>query len=186
MKSKANVFLTVFSLLSIATACVTVNVNFPEATVQKATDDFVDELYRTKKGGSTSATAGEHFQTVVSRLINMLIATASAEAPEFSTLTPETKPYLDRMATRLDKIDAFKAKGIIAESPDGTLEVRNAGAAKTEDERKAVKQVTEAENEDREELYKTISKNNRYPETKLRENFYQSFVRKFKERQSKR
>lgn len=38
-------------------ACVTVNVHFPESTVQRATDDYVRELYRS--GGDTGSSGGE-------------------------------------------------------------------------------------------------------------------------------
>src|SRR3954470_20952661 len=40
-------------------ACVTVNVNFPESAVQKATDDYVRDLYRAKEKGKPAAPAAK-------------------------------------------------------------------------------------------------------------------------------
>ena len=54
LKTTACLMSSAIALASLTAACVTVNVNFPESTVQKATDDYVKELYKAKERGHGS------------------------------------------------------------------------------------------------------------------------------------
>ena len=58
---KKTAFLTCSALLLASgfAACVTVNVNFPESTVQKATDDYVKELYKAKEKGRSGGAGSD-------------------------------------------------------------------------------------------------------------------------------
>lgn len=159
----------VFGLLFlILTACVTVNVNFPEGAVQKAADDYVQELYRAKE--ETKLDPDQTSQPTRSLLLfavqNLLLPQAHAQAA-VSTNFPEAKEIQAKQQARLKKIDEFKAQGIIGESKEGLLVLwpGESGAGKSKIEKKSLenkaKPLVEEENADRKKLYAlVVQKNN--------------------------
>mgnify|MGYP002835222557 CR=1 FL=1 len=172
-------FKKVFLLASfgLLASCITVNVNFPEAAVQKAADDYVKELYKAKQ----EAEEGEK----TSRLINIpgiklvslsLVPMAHAES-EFSIKSAKAKEIQSRQASRISKIDRFKKKGLIGEAQNGLLEVKNDSGKKLE--MKRVNQLVAEENADRESLYNEVMSSNGIDPSqsaRLRKSFHQSFV----------
>lgn len=150
------------SLISFfaSAACVTVNVNFPESAVQKATDDYVREIYRAKeKGkGSTSPAVAEPAKTTSSF---SLISTAWAGPTEgnFQVRSVKAQAIQTRMAGRIDEIVAQKRAGIFGETNDGMLVVHMPQKLAKLLLQKAEKTIGE-ENTDRKELYAEIVKIN--------------------------
>ncbi|MGE4108743.1 MAG: DUF1318 domain-containing protein [Bacteriovoracia bacterium] len=165
--------------LAVAAGCVTVNVNFPESAVQKATDDYVRELYRSKKKdkeGETPAvkpTGTSYFS---------LIPQAVAEDFSFNLDSPKAAQIKDKLAAQAEDVLKYKRAGILGESQAGLLVVRGDkkadGKALSPIEKKAVEKIVSNENELRRELYAEVLKSNNLPDTR-KVNIEKSFSRSF-------
>jgi uncharacterized protein YdbL (DUF1318 family) len=165
-------------------ACVTVNVNFPESAVQKATDDYVRELYRAKKRPTepqaepAPAPTSSWFQGFE------LIPSAVAEeipggALEFKVDAPSTAKIRESMRSRLEEVLRFKREGILGESVDGRLAIKD--QAKFQSKKllmKKIDQLMSDENRDRERLYQEVLSLNQLPPARLK-NIRKSFSRSF-------
>jgi uncharacterized protein YdbL (DUF1318 family) len=157
-----------FSLLAAIGACVTVNVNFPESAVQKATDEYVRELYKARDrktpAGQPSGSPTSEFHLPV------LLAVAYAEEA-INMSSPEIKAIQKNQISRLDRISTEKKSGNLGENSEGLLVVKT---EKKILQMKLEKLVTE-ENKDREKLFAEVMKLNPIPESQLRKNFSRSF-----------
>ena len=141
-------------------ACVTVNVNFPEGAVQKATDDFVKDLYRSReKNEKDSAEKTDKTSKVDSSpLYFELIASASAEET-FVVKTPATSVIKDRMSGRIEEVKTHKRAGALGETSDGMLEVHDPSKV-NKLQMPRVQALVSAENADRKSLYAEVLKAN--------------------------
>lgn len=145
--------------LSTAMGCVTINVNFPEGAAQKASDDFVKELYRARDrkdgGAEPAATPTPSAQQWWHGLI---LAEAWAE-DAFKVSSPKITALRDRLAKRLDEMLAHKRAGYIGEDNVGLLIVKDPAAVKPMLLPK-VKKLVADENTDRADLYAEIARIN--------------------------
>ncbi len=146
------------AILSTALGCVTINVNFPEGAAQKASDDFVKELYRARdrKDGAEPATS----PTPTGQLWwdGLLISEALAE-DAFKVSSPRIAQLRDRLAKRLDEMLTHKRVGWIGEDNVGLLIIKDKSQVKPMLLKKVEKLVGE-ENTDRAELYAEIARLN--------------------------
>jgi len=165
-------FLLSFSLLAAFAACVTVHVNFPESAVQKATDEYVRELYkaRDRKGQPAAEPSAAPAPTSEYKL-PLLIAEAYADETMIQTTSPTIVAIRGRQAGRLDKINGEKRMGNLGETNQGLIVIKT---DKKILQMKLEKLVNE-ENKDREELFAEMMKLNPIPEAQIRKNFSRSF-----------
>lgn len=162
---------------------MTVNVNFPESAVQKATDDYVRELYRAKKKPGESQAEPAPAPTS-SWLDFELIPSAQANdvpggALEFKVDAPSTAKIRESMRTRLEEVLRYKREGILGESADGQLKIKD--QAKYQSKKllmKKIDQVIADENRDRERLYQEVLSINQLPPARMK-NIQKSFSRSF-------
>jgi len=160
-KSALFIFATLFA------ACVTVNVHFPESSVQRAADDYVRELYQAKEKGTTkpggdsaptekkdskSSPQSRHFE------LNLL-GTPALAASDFKVDSEKAREILSRQKTRINDIDKYKASGVLGESRDGLLFIKDSKKLKKLETKKVDSILTE-ENKDREALYLEIVESN--------------------------
>ncbi len=166
--------------VSLAFACVTVNVNFPESAVQKATDDYVRELYRAKeKSGKPASTP----QSAPSSSLEWLVASAQAaeqDVPivQFQLKSPKINEIHDRQAGRVSRLNQLKTKGALGESKEGLLEVRESASFKNDPVvSKQVETLLKEENQDRKALYDETERLNagKVPADKIKRFFGKSF-----------
>lgn len=153
-------------------ACVTVNVNFPESAVQKATDDFVKDLYRSKEHGKKSGGTTWRFPS----LINEASAASEASAV-FKIDSEKSEEIKSRFAKRVDEIIALKRRGVLGETNDGKLAIKDPTALKKLEIRK-VDQLVSDENRDRSALYEEVLKSNGMQQNRMKDltnNFTRSF-----------
>jgi uncharacterized protein YdbL (DUF1318 family) len=142
----------VLSLIAIASglaACVTINVNFPEGAAQKASDDFVRELYRAREKSNSPDNknkphAGWSF-----------IPEAFAESA-FQVRNEKTQELQDKMRSRLDELLVHKRSGVIGETKEGILTLKDTSSLKPMI-KKRVEKIVEDENADRTALYAEVS-----------------------------
>ncbi len=180
-----------FSLAAGISACVTVNVTFPESAVQQASDDFVNDLYETKgrtkvakpapaseepKAGEKAPEKAEEKPT--SFLHGLLISEAFAEFSVHAD-TPKAKAIKDKIREKVPEIKAKKKAGLIGEAKNGYLKVRGDEALQPI-EKKKLEAFVDEENDLRKDLYKEVLKANhmgRSDLAKVEESFSRSFQR---------
>lgn len=168
------------------------NVNLPDSAVQKATDEYVRELYqgREKSGSkppspSPASTAppvapphpprkGETGRTGLAFFESAL---ADANDGTLRVNTARTVEIRKRLASRLDEVLLQKRQGVLGESNDGMLVVKNPGKLPKLLLRKMDRLVKD-EDQDRKELYKEVVHSNGLDPSRLA-GIQSSFARSF-------
>ena len=157
---------------ALLVACITINVYFPEAAVRELSQQIEDEVQRTAAGEPSPASDPEATPTpavepgpgtsesLLSFILSFGATTAYAAedevaAPEISN--PAIRKIIDSRAERLDAINALKAEGVIGESNQALLVVRNLDAIQGLKARADAQKLIKDENADREQLFKEIA-----------------------------
>jgi uncharacterized protein YdbL (DUF1318 family) len=206
MNLKTTACLMFSSLLvgSLGTGCVTVNVNFPESTVQKATDDYVKELYRAKDRSHSNASSdvpgakkaptapqppnpmtgpgagdgdpGKPGAGQPESWLELVLPSAYAvEADlQFRVDTPKARKIQEKLAATVGDVIAQKKAGNLGESNDGKLVVKTSKPLLL----KKLDPLVREENEDRDALYEEIVSANKMSKSRLAD-VRRSFARSF-------
>ena len=150
-KYKSTLLLLTISFLS---SCVTVNVNFPESAVQKASDDYVRDLYRTKeqtKSPDKTLNPKASATPIVESALNFLFPIAFAE-PVLKMDSPKIGLIKAKMQDNVSDIIAQKKEGILGETSDGHLILREPKNIKPLLKSK-IENLVRDENKSRDDLY---------------------------------
>lgn len=182
---------------------MTVNVNFPESTVQKATDDYVKDLYKAKEksragsdvsqGSKKSAPPKPEPETGpgvgdgdpakpsaggLPQSWNLDVFESYALAAEadlvFNVNTPKASKIQEKLAAKLADVDAQKQAGNIGESNDGLLVLKAAQPLLA----KKLEPLIKDQNLHREDLYEEIQTANKMSSSR-RADIRRSFARSF-------
>ena len=165
-------------LLFTGLACVTVHVTFPESAVQKATDDYVRELYRAKeKGRPSTPEPSPSLAPMHADLQFTLFTSAHAEELVFKVDSEKALKIRDRLSKRLDDVLAQIRAGVLGEARDGMLQLKEPGKLKKLFTKKIETLVAE-ENKDRADLYAEVLSSNALPAARLID-IQRSFARSF-------
>jgi len=154
----------------VLAACITINVYFPEAAVKELAQQIEDEVQR-KAAGEPSPTpvpeptpvaepAAGAPESLLSWVLSLGATTAYAAqdevaAPEITN--PAIRKIIDSRAARLRAVTDLKAKGVVGESNEALLVVRNLDAIQGLKERAEAQKLIRDENADREQLFKEIA-----------------------------
>jgi uncharacterized protein YdbL (DUF1318 family) len=176
LHSTLGVALIAFSGVS---GCVTVNVNFPESAAQRATDDYVKDLYRTRErrgAGNGSATSSSLGKT--SRWLWLeLVPEAHADSVDFKLKSATIDAIKETQSVRVDSLLEQKRAGLIGEAANGLVVLRNSENLKPLLRGRLEKLINE-ENSDRKKLYSEVLKLNQLPDARLK-NIEETFSRSF-------
>ncbi|MGD2081762.1 MAG: YdbL family protein [Chromatiales bacterium] len=154
------------ALMVLASACVTINIYFPEAKAEEAIKAIVEDVLGTeevpaeKKNGSREDPAGRRLAL---NLLDWLVPPAQAAEPDFTVESPEIRRIQAQMKSRQSDLKPFYDSGAIGFTRDGLVEIRDSGAVSLK-ERNRLQQLVNQENSDRSALYKAIAKANGHPE----------------------
>ncbi|MGH7844118.1 MAG: YdbL family protein [Candidatus Binatia bacterium] len=155
------------SLALFLTACVTVNIYFPAAAVQRAADEIVEETWgEPGKGGAQEAPQGG------SSLLENRFAfvgfsrEAFAQEADINVSNPAIRSLKESIRKRSGSIKPYMDKGNVGITRDGLLTVRATEGLSLK-ARAEVQQLVEAENRDRETLYAEIAKANNFPRERV-------------------
>jgi uncharacterized protein YdbL (DUF1318 family) len=152
---KRALFLTVV----FVSACVTVNIYFPAAAVERAADQIVKETW----GGpadtnkTTPAPQSRRFPPRLAQL--SWVGVAHAQEADINISNPAIRALKDSIKRRSDAIKPYMDRGNVGIGADGLLAMRNTDGLNLK-ERAEVQQLIDAENRDREALYVEIAKAN--------------------------
>jgi uncharacterized protein YdbL (DUF1318 family) len=154
-------------------ACVTINVYFPAAAVDKAADQMIKDI---TSGGSTTppqsnfvpAHSADQPNFLVAALGNALYALVpAANAQDAEAALNVSSPAVTRikqsMGARFGEMEKFFASGAIGLTKDGLVDVRDLNAVALPD-RATVKRLVSEDNADRAQLYSEIAKASNHPE----------------------
>lgn len=159
-------------------ACVTINVYFPEAAAERAADRFIqdvigeDAIRRASEpepagGGGSAGLLG-----------SLLISSAYAQQPNIHIDSPQINAIKDRMAQRhREQLSGWLDAGAIGLTRDGLITIRDRASVPLA-ERRNLEQVVNADNADRNAVYREIAVANGRPEweSEIRDTFARQWV----------
>ncbi len=163
---------------AILAACVTINVYFPAAAVEKAADQIIGDVI----GKPAAAPLAPHAPTgknlhdpgsnslparvivlTIDRMLNTLMSNADAAAPDLEISTPTVRQITESMKSRHAQLTQYYDSGAIGYTADGMVDIRDANSI-TLAERNVVRTLLADENKDRAALYAEIARANGHPE----------------------
>ncbi len=150
------------SLLFLA-ACVTINVYFPAAAVEKAADRIIEDIW-----GAPAPSSGALYQPGDVRVaqgwlwLDVVIRPAQAQA-DINIATPSINKLKQAMSARFQRLQPAFNSGAVGLTNDGLIALRDPNALGLK-ERGQVQQLVKQENSDRSALYREIAKANGHPE----------------------
>ena len=151
---KRAIFITVF----FVSACVTVNIYFPAAAVERAADQIVKETWGEPEKVPPKPQS-RAFDSPLGAVSLGWVSQAHAQEADINVSNPAIRAVKASIKTRSDAIKPFMDRGNIGIGQDGLLVMRNTDGLSLK-ERAEVKQLIDAENRDRETLYAEIAKAN--------------------------
>ena len=143
-------FTIIFSLFVLIFACVTINIYFPEAAVQKTAEEIVDEVRKSEEEGKKKQEM-DIVQTSFS-----LFPTAYAQEEE-RVSSPKIRALKESLKEKEPLLRPFFDQGNIGEANDGFIQIRsedNLSLKEKADVRRLAKDV----NGNRESLYAEVAK----------------------------
>ena len=159
-------------LVFVLSACVTINIYFPAAAAEEAAEKIVEDVLGSGKGKETpppppskNDNRGSQVpQSIPSVLVllDWLVPSAHA-APNFDVETPAIRQIQARMKARNNQLRPFYDSGAAGFGKNGLVAVKNAAAVTLKD-RTRFNNLVNAENNDRNALYREIAAANGHPE----------------------
>lgn len=140
-------------------ACVTVNIYFPAAAIQKAADEIVDDVRGTRDQKQPEEKKNDKQSSLIDSLRG-LIGPKEAEAQiNADVSTPAIRSLKQSMAANFPQLKPFYDRGAIGENNMGFVEPRDTGALNLKD-KADLNRVVSQENGNRNALYNEIMKAN--------------------------
>jgi len=172
----------------LATACVTINVYFPAAQAEKAADRIISDVWgteSTQNGGEPQGRldrqewgpdAVDMVRLASLSVLDFLVPPAAAQA-DFDIETPEIRALTASMNARHRDLKPHYDSGAIGLTADGLVDIRDRNLVPLA-ERNALRQLVDAENRDRNALYRAIALANGQPgwEDEIRKTFAQRWI----------
>jgi uncharacterized protein YdbL (DUF1318 family) len=151
----------IFTLVFFVSACVTVNIYFPAAAVERAADQIVKETWGGPVEPAKPAPAPQSRSLFAPSYFAQLgfVSEAFAQEADINVTNPAIRALKESIRKRSDALKPYLDKGNVGIGQDGLLAVRSADGLNLK-ERAEVNQLIEAENKDREALYVEIAKAN--------------------------
>ena len=171
-----------------AAACVTINVYFPAAQAERAADRIISDVWgqesAKREGEPQGRLQEERWAPDALELVRLASLTAldfvipRAEAnPDFDIETPEIRALTAAMSARHRELKPSYDSGAIGLTADGLVDIRDRNLVPLA-ERNTIRQLVDAENRDRNALYRAIAIANGQPgwEADIRKTFAQRWV----------
>ncbi|RLD92862.1 MAG: DUF1318 domain-containing protein [Aquificota bacterium] len=146
MKGSSRLLVLVFAVFFVL-SCVTVNIYFPAAEAQRTAREIVNDVRGVKVVPEKEGEKPQSFFWIG-------VAHAGEEALEVSNAT--IRALKASLKERYPKLEPYLASGVLGESLDGFLVLKNAQGLGLK-ERAVVKRLVEAENGDRKALYEAVA-----------------------------
>ncbi|MFI5340889.1 MAG: YdbL family protein [Candidatus Methylomirabilales bacterium] len=152
----------VWVLMVFLVSCVTVNIYFPAAAIQKAADQIVDDVRKTPDQKPEQKPEQKPDKTsFLERLqfVSLGPTEAHAAAVDVNVSTPAIRGLKASMANRFPLLQPLYNKGALGETNNGLVAIRDTGALSLK-EKADLNRLVEQENADRQALYTEIIRAN--------------------------
>ena len=146
----------------LANACVTVNIYFPAAAVERAADEIVKETWGSRTESAPREQPRSLFPAAWKIASVSFIDQAFAQEADINISNPAIRALKDSIKNRSGSIKPFMDRGNVGLTRDGLLTVRTTDGLNLK-ERAEVQQLVDAENRDRVSLYLEIAKSINFP-----------------------
>jgi uncharacterized protein YdbL (DUF1318 family) len=180
----------VAALAFVLSACVTINVYFPEAAAEKAADRIIEDVWgdttspdaqTQREDDSQSAlspAAGNVLLAAAGHVLDFIVPAAHAQA-DINISTPAIRQITSSMESRHAQLRKYYDSGAIGLTDSGLIEVRDQNAIPLP-ERNTVRQLVAQENQDRNNLYREIASANGHPEweSDIRKTFAERWIQR--------
>jgi len=153
-----------FLSAAFISACVTVNIYFPAAAVERAAEQIVKETWGGPSEPAKAPPKPQSYNLFPSlRTVSLtFVSDAQAQEADINVSNPAIRALKDSIKQRAGVIKPFMDRGNIGIGQDGLLTIRTTDGLNLK-ERAEAQQSVEAENRDREALYAEIAKANGIP-----------------------
>lgn len=156
-------------VLTLTISCVTINIYFPAAAVEKAADEIVKEVWG--EDGETQEKKNSEPQSFLGQLIRhaasaLAIKEAYAQEPDINVTTPAIRTLKANIQARAQSIKPFLDRGNAGITNDGLLVIRSTDGLRLK-EKGSITRLIKAENKDREALYLEIAEANNFSSEKV-------------------
>jgi uncharacterized protein len=172
----------------LAAACVTINVYFPAAQAERAADRIINDVWgpdAARRDGEPQSRLHEQdwgleaidtVRLASLAVLDFIVPRAEAQA-DFDIETPEIRALTAAMNTRHRELKPSYDSGAIGLTADGLVDIRDRNLVPLA-ERNTVRQLVDAENRDRNALYREIAVANGHPEWEadIRRTFAQRWI----------
>jgi uncharacterized protein YdbL (DUF1318 family) len=162
-----------YSIVFFITSCVTINIYFPAAAVEKAADKIVEEVWGApaRQPEQQEQKKPNEPQSMIPDLLKVALILigpndAYAQGADINITTPAIRKLKGSIQERADSIKPFMDSENVGISDDGLLLIRNTEGLNLKDKAN-LKRIIEAENKDREALYEEIAKANNFPPDRI-------------------
>lgn len=171
-------------LCSIAAACVTINVYFPEAAAEQAADRFIRDVIGSDAEPQASQLpfapepVAEPSNSLAAAVVDFFIPSAHAQSANIDIESPQINAIKSRMAQRhSESLAGWFDAGAIGLTQEGLIAVRDRSAVGLA-ERRTLEQTVAAENADRNAVYREIAVANGHPEweAQIRQTFARRWI----------
>lgn len=153
-------WISTWAIVLFISACVTINVYFPEAEVEQAAGEFIEKVI----GEDTTTPDTKNDKPMGFSIDLAVISTAHAAAADINIATPAIQAIQKRMADRFNNVlKQHFDSGALGFTHNGLIELRDASVIALPD-RAAIKQAVAEENRDRSAVYREIAIANQHPE----------------------
>jgi uncharacterized protein YdbL (DUF1318 family) len=172
------------------TACVTINVYFPEAAAEKAADRIIEDVWGESAAPDAQSRrnelsqpgllddAGSILLAAAGNVLDLIVPPAHAQA-DINISTPAIRQITGSMEARHAQLKKHYDSGAIGLTDNGLIEVRDQNAIPLP-ERNAVRKLVADENQDRNNLYREIASANSHPdwEADIRKTFSERWIQR--------
>lgn len=148
------------SFMILFAACVTVNIYFPAAAIQKAADEIVDDVRGTKDQKQPEEKKSDKQSRFFDSLKGLIGPTEAHAQINIDVSTPAIRSLKQAMKDNYPQLKNFYDKGAIGENNMGMLEQRDTGSLNLK-EKSDLNRVMGAENNNRTALYNEIMRANK-------------------------
>ncbi len=164
-----------FSLLVFfVTSCITINIYFPAAAVEKAADRIVEEVWGEKEAEENNQDEQKKQGEPQSRILDSLYfvlevigpAEAHAAEPDINITTPAIRSLKNSIQQRAESIRPFMDSGNAGIANSGLIVIKSSDGLSLKN-KAALSRLIDAENRAREALYAEIAKANKFSPDKI-------------------
>lgn len=160
MRSKSLKIVSASLFLLFLFSCLTINIYFPEAEVQKAAEEIVDEIRKEaedkdKKDKESQMDEMEQMMRRGGGSFSLLPSLYAQEATEVTT--PKVRALQQSMKDRFPKLKPFFEKGNVGEGNDGSVKIRDESDLNLKD-KAMLRNLVKDENNDRKNMYAEVAR----------------------------